>query len=182
MSEMVIRGRTWKFGKNVSTDLILPGSIIWGHVRGQEEQRKAMMPNRPGWSMEVQEGDIIVADTNFGCGSSRPAPRALQERLGVAACVGESFSRIFQRNSVNIGFPALICPGIVDAVEEGDEIEVNVDTGLVRNLTQGTEIQGEAYPADSPPGQLLRMGGLRPYLEQWLEDHPEAKEAREARQ
>ncbi|MBM3138865.1 MAG: 3-isopropylmalate dehydratase [Chloroflexi bacterium] len=180
MTNLVVRGRTWKFGKNISTDLIMPGAILWGHVRG-EGRKAAIMPNRPGWAAsEVRPGDIIVADTNFGCGSSRPAPRILREELGVAAVVAESFSRLFQRNAVNIGFPVLICPGIVAAVEEGDEIEVNVDTGVVRNLTRGTEIRGEAYPPDSPPGQLLRMGGLRPFLERWLEEHPEVKAKREA--
>lgn len=182
MSALVVRGRTWKFGKNISTDLIMPGAILWGHVAGAD-RRAAIMPNRPGWAaQEVQPGDIVVADTNFGCGSSRPAPRILREELGVGAVVAESFSRLFQRNAVNIGFPVLICPGIVQLVDEGDEIEVDVDTGLVRNLTQGTEIVGEAYPPDSPPGQLLRMGGLRPFLEQWLADHPEVRSSRRSSQ
>lgn len=176
MTELVVRGKTWKFGKNISTDLIMPGAILWNPTN---DRKAAIMPNRPGWAAnEVQPGDIIVADTNFGCGSSRPAPRILREDLGVAAVVAESFSRLFQRNAVNIGFPVLICPGIVDAVDEGDEIEVNVDTGVVRNVTKGTEIVGEAYPADSPPGQLLRMGGLKPFLEQWLDEHPEIRERR----
>lgn len=181
MSALVHRGRTWKFGKNISTDLIMPGAVLWGHVTGKQ-RRPAIMPNRPGWAeMQVQPGDIIVADTNFGCGSSRPAPRVLRDDLGVACVVAESFARIFQRNAVNIGFAALICPGITAAVDEGDEIEVNVDSGLVRNLTRGTTIQGEAYPADSPPGQILRMGGLRPFLDQWLAEHPERASRRPAR-
>ncbi len=145
-------------------------------MKGADARKAAMMPNRPGWAeRDARPGDLIVAGTNFGCGSSRPAPRVLRDELGLSSVVAESFSRLFQRNAVNIGFPVLICPGISAFATEGDELEVHFDSGLVRNETQGTELYGEPYPPDSPPGQLLRMGGLRPFLEQWLEDHPEAR-------
>jgi 3-isopropylmalate/(R)-2-methylmalate dehydratase small subunit len=135
-----------------------------------------MMPNRPGWAAdEVQPGDMIVAGSNFGCGSSRPAPRVLRDELRLSCVVAESFSRLFQRNAVNIGFPALICPGITAFATEGEELEVDFDSGLVRNLTHGGELYGEPYPPDSPPGQLLRLGGLRPFLERWLDEHPEVR-------
>ncbi len=123
----------------------------------------------------MQPGDLVVAGTNFGCGSSRAAPRVLRDELQVSCVVAESFSRLFQRNAVNIGFPVLICPGIRDFAPEGDDLEVDFDTGRCTNHTRGTALDGEPYPPDSPPGQLLRMGGLRPFLERWLEDHPEVR-------
>ena len=175
---LVRRGRAWSFGNDISTDLIMPGAILWGHVKGADARKAAIMPNRLGWAAgDVRPGDLIVAGTNFGCGSSRPAPRVLRDELGLSCVVAESFSRLFQRNAVNIGFPVLICPGVTAFAAEGDELEVHFDSGLVRNETQGTELYGEPYPPDSPPGQLLRMGGLRPFLEQWLEQHPEARAA-----
>jgi 3-isopropylmalate/(R)-2-methylmalate dehydratase small subunit len=173
---LVRRGRVWAFGDDISTDLIMPGAILWGHVKGAAARKSAMMPNRPGWAAnEVQPGDMIVAGSNFGCGSSRPAPRVLRDELLLSCVVAESFSRLFQRNAVNIGFPVLICPGITAFAAEGDELEVDFDSGLVRNLSHGTELYGEPYPPDSPPGQLLRLGGLRPFLERWLEEHPEVR-------
>jgi 3-isopropylmalate/(R)-2-methylmalate dehydratase small subunit len=173
---LVRTGRAWVFGNDISTDLIMPGAILWGHVKGADARKAAMMPNRPGWAAdEVRPGDLIVAGTNFGCGSSRSAPRVLRDELNLSCVVAESFSRLFQRNAVNIGFPVLICPGIAAFASEGDELEVDFDSGLVRNLTQGTELCGEPYPPDSPPGQLLRMGGLRPFLERWLDEHPEVR-------
>jgi 3-isopropylmalate/(R)-2-methylmalate dehydratase small subunit len=145
-------------------------------VTTSEARKAAIMPQRPGWAArEVRPGDLIFAGTNFGCGSSRPAPRILARDLGLSCVVAESFSRLFQRNAVNIGFPVLICPGIASFAQEGDFVEVHFDTGKVRNVARGTEIVGEPYPQDSPPGQLLRLGGLEPFLAKWLEEHPEAR-------
>ena len=169
-------GRVWNFGDHVSTDLIMPGAILWNHVTTPEARKAAIMPQRPGWAArEVRHGDLILAGKNFGCGSSRPAPRILARDLGLSCVVAESFSRLFQRNAVNIGFPVLICPGISTFAQEGDVVEVHFDTGTVRNLTSLREIVGEPYPPDSPPGQLLRLGGLEPFLQKWLEEHPEAR-------
>lgn len=176
-TDMVFRGRTWVFGDNISTDLIMPSAITFGLAKSTEARKKATMPNRPGWAEnEVKPGDIIAARRNFGCGSSRPAPRVLAEDLGVATVVADSFARVFQRNAVNIGFPTLVCPGICDVVDEGDVIEVDIDAGLVTNITRGGTILGTAFPPDSPPGQILRMGGLRAYLEKWVTEHPESRQ------
>ena len=170
-------GRVWNFGDNVSTDLIMPGAILWRHVTTPDARsRRRSCPNRPGWAArEVRHGDLILAGKNFGCGSSRPAPRILSRELGLSCVVAESFSRLFQRNAVNIGFPVLMCPGISRFAEEGDLVEVDFDTGRVRNLTRQREIVGEPYPPDSPPGQLLRLGGLEPFLRKWLEEHPQLR-------
>jgi 3-isopropylmalate/(R)-2-methylmalate dehydratase small subunit len=175
-ASLVRTGRCWNFGDDISTDLIMPATVLWGHVTTPAERKAAIMPNRPGWAAaEVQPGDLILAGRNFGCGSSRAAPRVLARELGLSCVVAESFSRLFQRNAVNIGFPVLICPGISSFAEEGDTVEVHFDDGRVRNLTSGAELVGEPYPPDSPPGQLLRLGGLRPFLERWLEEHPEVR-------
>jgi 3-isopropylmalate dehydratase small subunit len=179
MTQLVRSGRVWKFGKNISTDLLMPGAIIWKQATTPEERKAAIMPNRPGWAAnDVRAGDIIVADTNFGCGSSRSAPRVLQNDLGISCVVAESFSRLFLRNALNLGFPILVCPGIFASTSELDNIEVHFDDGHVFNRSNGQSLVGEAYPPDSPPGELLRMGGLRPYLERWIEDHPEVTRER----
>lgn len=174
---LVRTGRAWNFDNNISTDLIMPATVLWGRASTPEARKAAIMPNRPGWALnEVQRGDVVLAGTNFGCGSSRPAPRILARELGLSCVVADSFSRLFQRNAVNIGFPVLICPGISSFAEEGQVVEVHFDSGRVRNLDTGAEIVGEPYPPDSPPGQLLRLGGLRPFLERWLDEHPEVRE------
>jgi 3-isopropylmalate/(R)-2-methylmalate dehydratase small subunit len=166
---MEFEGKVWKFGDAISTDLIQPADVTWGHVRGPERLKYCMRANRPGWAEQVGQGDIVVAGKNFGCGSSRPAARMLRE-LGVACVVAESVSRLFLRNSVNIGFPALICPGIVELVEEGDVLYVNVDTGEVRNTRTGQSLTAEGFPEGSPPYEILRAGGLQPLLRKMLEE------------
>ena len=160
---MVFRGNAWVFGDNISTDLIMPGAVTWGHVRAEDRLKHCMSANRPGWAEQVSEGDLLVGGRNFGCGSSRGAHSMLRG-LGIACVVVESASRIFLRNSINSGYPILICPGITSVVGEGEELEVNVETGEVRNLTNGKRVQGEAFPKDSPPAEILRAGGIETLL------------------
>jgi 3-isopropylmalate/(R)-2-methylmalate dehydratase small subunit len=154
-----IRGRVWKFGDNVDTDVMAPWSTLsapW------EERRKTVLHIRPEFQEQVRPGDLIVAGRNWGCGSSREqAPENLQQ-LGVAAVVAESFGRIYFRNCVAIAFPNLACPGIHAACEEGDELEVDVASGCVRNLTRGSELQGHAYTSDMLA--ILEKGGLMEVL------------------
>lgn len=162
---LVFRGKVWKFGDNISTDLILPGPA---HSRVMSDRDKAeycMYSNRPGWAEQVSHGDIVVAGRNFGCGSSRPAPRMLKA-LGISAVVAKSMSRLFFRNAVNVGFPVLICSQVFEAFEEGDLGEVDVESGQVKNLTRKTTHQGEALSPDTPPFQILKAGGLDPLLKQ----------------
>jgi 3-isopropylmalate/(R)-2-methylmalate dehydratase small subunit len=159
------RGRVWKFGDNISTDLMMPGSKVLARpgITDQEAAQFCMEANRPGWAQQVTLGDIIVAGRNFGCGSSRPAARLLKA-LGISCVVADSIARLFFRNSIHIGFPVLICPGVSRIFQEGDIAEVDIETGRVRNLTRGVEVQGEPLPKDSPPYQILMAGGLDPYL------------------
>jgi len=164
---MLFEGKVWKFGDNISTDLIMPGPQLAARpdISDEEAAGYCMNANRPNWASQVQKGDIIVAGRNWGCGSCRPAARLLQT-LGISVIVADSMSRLFFRNSVNIGLPVLICSGISKAFNEGDQARVNVETGEVSNLTRGTMLQGEALPTGSPPMQILRAGGLKSFMEQ----------------
>jgi 3-isopropylmalate dehydratase small subunit len=161
--ETVIRGRVWKFGHNVDTDVMAPWSSL-----GQpwEERRKLILHIRPGFVEQVRSGDIIVAGGNWGCGSSREhAPENLK-RLGIAAVVAESFGRIYFRNSVAIAFPNIACPGVHDAFDEGDEMELDLATARVRNLTRGVELQGQPYTPEML--SILEKGGLLNVLRERL--------------
>jgi 3-isopropylmalate/(R)-2-methylmalate dehydratase small subunit len=166
-----IRGRAWKFGDDVDTDVMAPWSTMsdpWEH------RRSSVLHIRPGFADQVQPGDLIVAGRNWGCGSSREhAPENLQ-LLGLGAVVAESFGRIYFRNCVAIAFPNLVCPGVAEACEEGDELEIDIESGKVRNLTRGTEIQGEAYTRDML--EIVEKGGLLKVLEERMGGGREASQ------
>ena len=164
---MIFEGKVWKFGDNISTDLMMPGSEV--HTRTDlsavEAARKyCMNANRPGWAAGVKQGEIIVAGRNFGCGSSRPAV-ILVKALGISIVVVESVSRLFFRNSIKNGFPILICEGVSQLFEEGDVARIHVETGEVKNLTKNIALRGEPLPPNSPPAEILRAGGLNAYLD-----------------
>ncbi len=161
MALEVIQGKVWKFDDNISTDFLMPG-----FTRGSTHEERAafcMRANRPKFAGVVSRGDVIVAGRNFGCGSSRPAARNLIT-LGVACVVAESFGRIFFRNSVNIGFPVLYCEGVYDAFGEWDTLEADFQTGRVRNLTTGAELQAEPLPEIAM--RILSAGGVIPLLKE----------------
>ncbi len=166
---MIFEGKVWKFGDNINTDLMMPGSQVLSQpgISDKEAARYCMSANRPGWAEQVKEGDIIIAGRNWGCGSSRPAARLLKA-LGIGVIVGDSMSRLFFRNAVNIGLPVLICDGCSKAFEEGDKARVDLETGEVTNSTKGKTLKGEALPADSPPAQILRAGGLKNLVQKEL--------------
>ncbi len=151
------RGRAWVFGDHINTDLILPSEAMYGKVPEDEVKRYVFRAIRPEFAERVRPGDLVVAGVNFGCGSSRPAARVLKE-LGIACVLAESFSRIFFRNAINLGYPVLVCPGITRAVRDGDELEVEPLEGRVRDLTTGEELQAEPLPPFVR--QLVEAGGL----------------------
>ena len=161
----ILTGRVWKFGDNISTDLIMPSFGAMSSPN-MDPHEAALFCIRPG--------DIVIAGKNFGCGSSRPAAKMLKG-LGIQLVVAESVARIFFRNSINLGMAILSCPGVHDAFEEGETIEVNMETGEIRSLDTGRTIRGEALPSDSPPAQILRAGGLIPMLEKQLAAEDNAK-------
>jgi 3-isopropylmalate/(R)-2-methylmalate dehydratase small subunit len=151
----------WKFGDNIDTDRLAPFdsmSLPW------EQRRPMVMRERPEFAAECGPGDIVVGGRNFGCGSSRePAPENLR-LLGISCVVAESFARIYFRNTVAIGFPNLACPGIANACEDGDELEVHIAEGRIRNLTSGTDLR--AMPLDTTMLDILSAGGLLALLAQ----------------
>ena len=162
----LIKGKVWKFGDNINTDLMWPAFI---HDKGtsmtpQEKAKYCMFSNRPDWAAQVQPGDIIVARNNFGCGSSRPAAAQLKT-LKISIVVAESIARIFFRNAINLGFPVLICRGVYELFEEGDIAEIEIYNGIIKNLNTGKYLKGEILAEDSPPMQILRAGGILPLLE-----------------
>ena len=159
--ETVLTGRTWKFGNKISTDLMVPGSMVLARpgISPEEAATFCMSANRPGWSSEVKPGDILVAGVNFGCGSSRNGSGPLKT-LGIACVLAESVARIHLRNAINTGLPTLVCPGITGFVEEGEQLQVNIVTGEITNVTRGRTIQAEAWPEDSPPFQIMMAGGF----------------------
>lgn len=157
---MVFTGRVWVAGDNINTDLILP---IQAYYLTIEEQPKwVFSANRPGWSDEVEKGDILIGGRNFGMGSSRPAARSLKN-LGIACLVAESINGLFYRNAVNFAFPALEAPGVSAMFEEGQTAEVSFEDFRVTNLDSETSC--DAAPMPAPLLDILRAGGIYPLLE-----------------
>jgi 3-isopropylmalate/(R)-2-methylmalate dehydratase small subunit len=168
----VARGRVWKFGDNISTDLLVPGAAVLaraGSVSVEEAAQYCMSANRPGWAAQVEPGDVIVAGRNFGCGSSRNGAGPLKT-LGIAAVLAESIARIHLRNSINTGLVTVICPGISAAVEEGEHLSLDLASGKVRIVESDRELQAERWPEDSPPMEILRSGGFMPFFQRRLRE------------
>jgi 3-isopropylmalate/(R)-2-methylmalate dehydratase small subunit len=144
--ENLIRGRVWKFGDNVDTDVITPG--IYLNAPMEEMKKHVLEVLNPRFAQEVKAGDIIVGGRNFGCGSSREtAPDAIKA-LGIAAVIAESFGRIFFRNAVAIGLPILPCADMGGSFQEGDEAEVDIFAAKVKNLSTGSLLQGQPHHPD----------------------------------
>lgn len=156
-----IRGKVHRFGANIDTDVIIPARYLT--TTDPEELGKHCMETLdPEWVKRVQAGDVIVAEQNFGSGSSREhAPIAIKA-AGISCVVASTFARIFYRNAINVGLPIVECPEIIGITEDGDEIEVDLATGRVRNLTKAKEAQAVAFPDFMR--ELLSAGGLVPYL------------------
>jgi len=160
-----MRGFAHKYGKNVDTDVIIPGKYC--NIVDQAELGKhALEGLDPEYTSRMKPGDIIVADTNFGCGSSREVAPIAIKGSGTAAVVAKSFARIFYRNALNIGLPIFESPEAVDAITSGDEIEIDPPTGTIRNLTKNEQYQAAAFPPFMQ--SLIEAGGLQPYVEKRL--------------
>ena len=152
----LICGRAWVIPDNaVNTDAIMPRA---GFSLSREQQRKLVLNNlRPGWSEQVEDGDVLIVGNSFGVGSSRPAVTVLQA-LGLRAIVAESFGEVFLRNSVSYAMPVLECPGVLGIVKEGDIVEVDVGAAALRNLTSGVPASGRPLPAMLV--DVIERGGL----------------------
>lgn len=162
---MKLKGRVWKFGSNVNTDVILPGRYC--HLTEPEELAKHCMEDLdPAFVSRLQAGDIIVAGSNFGCGSSREMAPVSIKAAGVGAIIAKSFARIFYRNAINIGLPIFESEEAGDAIEEGDIVEVDPSTGRIRDVTKGAEFN--AAPLPDFVQRIVALGGLIGYVEERL--------------
>ncbi len=139
------KGFVFKYGDNVDTDVIIPARYL-NSSDPSELAAHCMEDIDKDFVNRVQKGDIMVADKNFGCGSSREhAPIAIKA-AGVSCVIAETFARIFYRNTINIGLPIIECPEASRGIEAGDEVEVDFDSGVITNVTKGTTFQGQAFP------------------------------------
>ena len=154
---MNAHGIVHKYPDNVDTDVIIPARYL-NTPNAQELARHCMEDIDAGFIDRVQNGDIMVAGWNFGCGSSREhAPLAIKT-AGVSCVIAKTFARIFYRNSINIGLPILECEAASDAIAAGDEVSVDFDTGVITNLTKGETYQAEPFPPFIQ--EIISKGGL----------------------
>ena len=154
---MKAKGTVFRYGDNVDTDVIIPARYL--NTSDPAELAKHCMVDIDGSFIErVKQGDLIVADKNFGCGSSREhAPIAIKA-AGVSCVIAATFARIFYRNAINIGLPILECPEAACGIEEGDVVSVDFDSGIIRNESKGEEYKAEPYPAFMQ--EIISAGGL----------------------
>ena len=154
-------GRVFKYGDNVDTDVIIPARYL-NSFDGKELAKHAMVDIDPEFASKVQPGDLIVANKNFGCGSSREQAPVAIKTAGVDAIIAKSFARIFYRNAINIGLPIIECPEAAVAIKAGDEVKVDFDSGVITNVTTGESFQGQAFPPFMQ--NLIACGGLVNYI------------------
>jgi 3-isopropylmalate/(R)-2-methylmalate dehydratase small subunit len=166
---MAMQGRIWKYGDNVDTDVIIPARYL--NMSAAEELAEHCMEDLdPTFVRAVQPGDVVVAGENFGCGSSREhAPLAIKG-AGVSCVVARSFARIFYRNAINVGLPILESPAAAEDAESGQQVEIDLESGRIRNLTTGVVYQAEPYPPFMM--EIIDAGGLVQYTRHRLEPDP----------
>jgi len=163
---MRFRGKVWKFSDNVDTDQIIPARYLNTSDPYELAQHAMEDSEHPNFAKDHRPGDIIVAGRNFGSGSSREhAPIAIKY-AGVPVVVAKSFARIFFRNAINIGLPIAEAPEAVDEINHGDEIEVDLESGTIKNLTTGKEYTATKFPEDLQA--ILKAGGLMEYAKKKL--------------
>jgi 3-isopropylmalate/(R)-2-methylmalate dehydratase small subunit len=161
-----IKGRVWKYGDDVNTDVIFPGKYTYTVSDPKEMPKYALEDLDPNFADEVQPGDVIVAGKNWGCGSSREQAVVCLSEAKVGAIIAESFARIYYRNCLNNALPAIVCPQAVAAVKDGESIEVDLEQGVIRC---------EAGVFSFPPlpaavMDIFEAGGLIPYTRQRLQN------------
>jgi 3-isopropylmalate/(R)-2-methylmalate dehydratase small subunit len=157
----IVIGRAFVYGANIDTDQIYPGGYL-DLTDPERVAEHAMERVDPDFVKEVKPGDMIVAGTNFGCGSSREHAAVTVKASGIAAVLAESFARIFYRNAINLGLPLLVCPGIAKLVKRGDLLSVDLTTGKVINQTTGASVT--AQPLSAYVMAILESGGIKPMI------------------
>lgn len=158
---MKFKGKVFKYGDNVNTDVIFPGKYTYTITDRSEMAKHALEDLDPEFVKEVKKGDIIVAGKNFGCGSSREQAVIAIKEAGISVIVAKSFARIYFRNCINEGLPALVCSEIYDNVEKGDEIEVDLNEGKI--ITKKGVFKFPPFPEKVQ--EILSSGGLVPYVQ-----------------
>jgi 3-isopropylmalate/(R)-2-methylmalate dehydratase small subunit len=158
---MKVEGNVIKYGDNVDTDVIIPAR----HLNTSDPKELAMHCMEdldPGFAGRVKAGDIIVAGTNFGCGSSREhAPIAIKAS-GISCVIAKTFARIFYRNAINIGLPIVECPEAAEDIRDGDVVEVDFDTGTITNMTRNRSYRAVPFPGFMQ--EIIRAEGLVGYI------------------
>ncbi len=162
---MEIKGKVWKFGKDIDTDRIIPARYL-NTSDPKELARHCMEDYNPAFAKKVKSGDIIVADKNFGCGSSREhAPIAIKAS-GISCVIARSFARIFYRNAFNMGLPILECDEAVGSVSEGDILKVDIRKGVINNITRDEKYYAQPIPPFMQ--ELISEGGLMKWIKRRL--------------
>jgi len=159
-----IKGKVWKFGNDINTDLIIAGKYKLSITDIDELSRHAMEALIPDFAKKIKKGDLVVAGRNFGCGSSREQAPLVLKHIGVGAVIAESFARIFYRNAINIGLPVIECKE-TNKIANGDLLEVSLSEGHIKNLTKN-----EVYEFKPIPQALLEIlvsGGLVSYVKKY---------------
>lgn len=165
---MIITGRTWKYGDSINTDGIFPGKYTYSTMSPEEMAKHAMENLDPQFVSKVRAGDILIAGSNFGCGSSREQAVICLKASGIRAIVGKSFARIYYRNSINNGLLAIQCPEAVDVVNEGEEITINTEKCTVA-YSKGIF----SFPPLAPSVlEIMETGGLIPFTIKRLKARP----------
>lgn len=158
---MKANGRVFKYGDNVDTDVIIPARYL-NSSDPAELAKHCMEDIDKDFVNKVKKGDIIVADKNFGCGSSREhAPIAIKA-AGVSCVIAETFARIFYRNAINIGLPIIECPEASKEIQAGDQVDIDFNTGVITDQTTGKSFQGQAFPPFMQ--KIISEGGLINYI------------------
>ena len=158
---MKVKGYVHKYGDNVDTDVIIPARYL-NSSDPKELAQKCMIDIDEDFVNRVKPGDIMVANKNFGCGSSREhAPIAIKA-AGISCVIAETFARIFFRNAINIGLPIIECPEAAREIKAEDEVEINFDTGVIHDITTGKEYKGQPFPEFMQ--KIIKAEGLINYI------------------
>lgn len=158
---MQLKGTVWKFGNDIDTDVIIPARFLT--TSDVEELAKHCMEDAdPNFTEKINKGDIIVAGKNFGCGSSREHAPLSIKACGISCVIAASFARIFYRNSINIGLPILECPDAAREIKEGDQVKIDISTGIIENLSNSQSY--EALPFPGFMKEIISAGGLMNYV------------------
>ncbi len=159
----MLKGKAFKFGDDISTDHIVPGRLL--HLRSNlpELAKHVLEDADPTFAQRVKKGDFVVGGKNFGLGSSREHAPLVIKMAGVSAILARSVARIFFRNAINLGLPVLICD--TEGISDGDELEVDLELGMIKNLTNGTELSFSSMPEIML--RILNEGGLIPYIKKY---------------